>query len=118
MPNTLGHNAQLCYAQYSPNVILCICAYIFHFLNKYAEFIVLKNHFLAYPRSGRQNSGSHPKISERGFIYIFNLRTEQPSDHAADPQDLQQRGFLPHAELSLEYKIRKDPKFYRWMEMI
>ena len=70
-----------------------------------------KNHFLAYPRAGRQCRGSHPKISEHGLINIFNLRTEQPSVHATNPQDARQNRFLPLAELSLGYTIWKDPNF-------
>ena len=65
----------------------------------------MKNHFLAYPSVGRQCRGSHPKILERGIINIFNLRTEQPSFHATNPQDSRQYGFVYLAELSLGYNF-------------
>ena len=65
----------------------------------------MNNHFLAYPSAGRQCRGSHPKILERGIINIFNLRTEQPSFHATNPQDSQQYRFVYLAELSLGYNF-------------
>ena len=65
----------------------------------------MKNHFLAYPRAGRQSSGSHLKISEGGIINIFILRTEQPSVHVTNPKDSGQYGFVPLTEISLGYKM-------------
>ena len=78
----------------------------------------MTNHFLAYPIAGRQFRGSHPKISERGFIKIFNLRTEQLSVHATNPQDSRQYGFVYLAELSLGYNFGYIPILDLSMEII
>ena len=60
--------------------------------------------FFSLPQC-RECRGSPPKIVWRGMINIFNLRTEQPTFHATNPQDSQQYGFVYLVELSLGYNF-------------